>query len=51
MVQILIFVLDVEWISPKQFLAADVNGIITLDTLEPSHFISVKIQSIVKVFV
>ena len=29
-----------EWISAKQFLAADVNGIIALDTMEESQFTS-----------
>ena len=28
--------IDVEWMNDKQFLVADVNGTITLDTVDPS---------------
>ncbi len=34
---------DVEWISQKQYLVADFNGTITLDTIEESQFMPVSI--------
>ena len=32
---------DAEWITDEQFLAADIDGVITLDTMKQSHFTDV----------